>query len=339
MPRFDGDPVFSTLVNNDEPNGEPRDGCFEVVVDDLARSEQEYLTNTAILVTRLYDSNGGAIEITDFAPRFGQYGRAFRPMMVIRMVRPIAGHPRIRIRLRPIFEYGEAKPQITHGSNHVRYVGPNLTLRLTTDAPPSYILEETSFFLEEPIALVLGPDETLREAPARAASNFLEETRHYWRNWVRGLALPLDWQEAVIRAAITINLCSFEETGAIVAALTTSIPEIADSERNWDYRYCWLRDAFFVVRALNRLGAVPTLENYLRYLTNIVATADDGEIQPVYGIALEGRLTERSLTALHRLSWHGPCQGRQRSLCAAPERCVRRHRSRHHPGVLRRATA
>ena len=84
-----------------EPNGAPRDGCFEVVVDDLARSEQEYLTNTAILVTRLYDSNGGAIEITDFAPRFGQYGRAFRPMMIIRMVRPIAGHPRIRIRLRP----------------------------------------------------------------------------------------------------------------------------------------------------------------------------------------------------------------------------------------------
>ena len=87
---------------------------------------------------------------------------------------------------------------------------------------------------------------------------------------MRTLTVPLDWQEAVIRAAITLKLCAYEETGAIVAALTTSVPEHADSGRNWDYRYCWLRDAYYVVQALNRLGAADMLENYLGYLRNLV---------------------------------------------------------------------
>lgn len=129
---------------------------------------------------------------------------------------------------------------------------------------------------------------------------------NYWREWVRHLALPFEWQEAVIRAAITIKICSFEETGAIVAAMTTSIPESPDSGRNWDYRYSWLRDAFFVVRALNRLGAVTILENYLRYLTNIVATADNGALQPVCGIALERRLAEREVATLRGYRGMGP---------------------------------
>ncbi len=306
LPRFDGDPVFCDLLNEDQEDGNDRQGVFEIEVDNLARSEQEYLTNTAVLVTRLYDSNGSAIEITDFAPRFGQFGRMFRPMSLVRTIRPIEGNPRIRIKLRPRSDYGATTPAVTHGSNHIRYVGTNLTLRLTTDAPPAYILDETPFFLEDPVALVLGPDETLTRAPGAAAHEFLERTREYWRDWVRHLALPLEWQDAVIRAAITIKLCSFEETGAIVAAMTTSIPEAPDSGRNWDYRYCWLRDAFLVVRALNRLGAIHMMENYLRYLTNIVATADGGPIQPVYGVSLERRLPEREVPALSGYRGMGP---------------------------------
>lgn len=306
LPRFDGDPVFCDLLNEDQEDGDERQGVFEIEVDNLARSEQEYLANTAVLVTRLYDSNGSAIEITDFAPRFGQFGRMFRPMILVRTIRPINGNPRIRIKLRPRSDYGATTPSVTHGSNHVRYVGTNVTLRLTTDAPPAYILEETPFFLEDPVSLVLGPDETLTRAPGAAAHEFLERTREYWRDWVRHLALPLEWQDAVIRAAITIKLCSFEETGAIIAAMTTSIPEAPDSGRNWDYRYCWLRDAFLVVRALNRLGAIHMMENYLRYLTNIVATADGGPIQPVYGVSLERRLTEREVPALSGYRGMGP---------------------------------
>ncbi len=297
-PRFDSDPVFCDLLNGGRAEDGDRIGLFDVVLDRHTRSEQEYVKNTAVLVTRLYDDAGGGIEITDCAPRFGQFGRTFRPTMIVRSIRRLSGAPRIRIRVRPAFDYGAEKPEITHGSNHIRYVGSDLTMRLTTDAPAAYLLDETPFFLEDPINLVLGPDETLAGAVADTAREFMERTVAYWREWVRHLYLPLEWQDAVIRAAITLKLCSFEETGAIIAAMTTSVPESADSGRNWDYRYCWLRDAFFVVRALNRLGAVDIMENYLRYLTNIVASANGGHLQPVYGIALESRLTEREVVSL-----------------------------------------
>ncbi len=131
---------------------------------------------------------------------------------------------------------------------------------------------------------------------------------------MRGLATPLEWQDAVIRAAITLKLCQHEETGAIVAALTTSIPEHAGSQRNWDYRYCWIRDAYYTVQALNRLGALDVLEGYLDYLRNIVDNAKGGHIQPLYGVGGEARLTERIGAGAGRLSRHGAGARRQPGL-------------------------
>jgi GH15 family glucan-1,4-alpha-glucosidase len=120
------------------------------------------------------------------------------------------------------------------------------------------------------------------------------------------LSIPFEWQEAVIRAAITLKLCSFEESGAVIAAMTTSIPEAPHSGRNWDYRYCWLRDAYFVVHALNRLGVTDTLERYLHYITNLAVSAEDGYLQPVYGIELQARLEERVVPALGGYRGMGP---------------------------------
>src|SRR5258706_601322 len=168
-----------------------------------------------------------------------------------------------------------------------------MTVRLTTDAPIDYVLQETAFNLGDPIHLVLGPDETLSDSAHGIARNFEEHTNLYWRNWSHRLALQPEWQEAVIRAAITLKLCSYEPTGAIVAAMTTSIPEAPGTGRNWDYRYCWVRDAYFVIRALTSLAAGRTLENYYRWIMNIVANTN-GHIQPVYGIALEEALIERT---------------------------------------------
>src|SRR5207247_9799279 len=162
------------------------------------------------------------------------------------------------------------------GSNHIRYVGNPLVLRLTTDVPVTTILEGNAFFVDDAVTLVVGPDETLQEAAGEVGKHFLSETTAYWREWVRPLAIPFEWQDAVIRAAITLKLNVFEDTGAIVAALTTSIPEAAGSSRNWDYRYCWLRDAYFVVNALNRLGATQTMERYLNFILNIVAEGGGG---------------------------------------------------------------
>jgi GH15 family glucan-1,4-alpha-glucosidase len=304
LPRLDGDPVFHALVDADR--GEDARGFWSVELGGFERSEQEYRPNTAVLVTRLYSSNGSAIEVTDFCPRFERGGRTFRPQMFIRRVRALAGTPKICVRLRPSFAYGALKPEITHGSNHIRYVSPDRVLRLTTDAPVSYVLEETPFLLESAMHFVLGADETLTDSPKRTTRVFQEETEAYWRQWTRRLAIPPEWQDAVIRAAITLKLCQFEETGAIVAAMTTSIPEAPDTGRNWDYRYCWLRDAFFVVRALNSLSEVDTMEHYLRYLGNIVGQATDGHLQPVYGIALERRLVEYEVPTLAGYRGMGP---------------------------------
>ncbi|MGE3708615.1 MAG: glycoside hydrolase family 15 protein [Hyphomicrobiaceae bacterium] len=303
LPRFDGDAIFHSLLG--APKSAPDGGVFSIEIDDMKGSSQAYIENTGILQTRL-TGESGVVEVTDFCPRFYWRNRAFRPQMIVRRVTPLTGNPRIRIRVRPRFSYGRDTPAMTYGSNHIRYVGERLAVRLTTDAPIDFVLEETSFKLTEPIHLILGPDETLGEGPAETARSFEANTVSYWHTWTHRLALPLEWQDAVIRAAITLKMCSYEPTGAIVAAMTTSIPEAPNSRRNWDYRFCWVRDAFFVVRALNSLAAVRTMENYFRWIMNIVDDALTGHIQPVFGIALEKHLVERTIDHLPGYRGMGP---------------------------------
>jgi GH15 family glucan-1,4-alpha-glucosidase len=310
LPRFDGDATFCSLLRVrdivDDASKADDFGYFAIDLADCERAEQHYLDATAVLVTRLYDRHGGSIEITDFAPRFGHFGRMFRPMTLVRSLRRLAGSPRITVRLRPACDYGARRPGVTWGSHHVRYVGTDQVLRLTTDASITAILQETPFFLEDNVTLILGPDESLHESVGEVGRQFLEETTQYWRDWVRSLAIPFEWQDAVIRAAITLKLNAFDDTGAIIAAMTTSIPEAAGSPRNWDYRYCWLRDGYFVVNALNRLGATRTMERYLAYILNIAASAADAPLQPVYAIDGRATLTEREIDGLPGYRGMGP---------------------------------
>jgi GH15 family glucan-1,4-alpha-glucosidase len=154
------------------------------------------------------------------------------------------------------------------------------------------VAQELTFRLEHPLHFFLGPDESFSGEIPATLDEMLAATKDEWRKWVRGLAIPLEWQNVVIRSAITLKLCQHEETGAIVAALTTSIPEHAGSQRNWDYRYCWIRDAYYTVQALNRLGALDVLESYLTYLRNIVDAAKGGDVQPLYSVLGEARLEE-----------------------------------------------
>ncbi len=301
LPSFNGDPVFCSLLS---PRIGER-GFFDVVLDGMAASSQYYIENTAVLVTRLAAKDGSAVEIIDFAPRYKQHGRIFHPMGLVRMVRPVSGAPRITLRLRPLAGYGARVPERTFGSNHLRFILDDVVLRATTDAPLPMLRDELPFLLDHEVHVVLGPDETLAEAPARHARDALDATLDYWREWVRYLSVPAEWQDAVIRAAITLKLCQYEGTGAIVAAMTTSIPEAANTSRNWDYRYCWLRDAAFVVRALNRLGATRSMEEYLRYIFNLAVSAD-GELAPVYGIHFERELIESEAPHLAGYRGMGP---------------------------------
>ena len=304
LPRFDSEPVFDSLLKNRSDPDTPGSYCVQLM--GFVRSEQEYLKNTAVVMTRLFDRDGGAIEVTDFAPRFKQFGRMFRPVTLVRHIRPIAGSPRIRIRLRPTFDAGRGRPRVSHGSNHIRYVMAEQTLRLTTDASVTAILDQTAFVVEQDVTLVLGPDETLQGAVAESGRRFFEETVDYWHEWVRYLSIPFEWQEAVIRAAITLKLNAYDDTGAIVAAMTTSIPEAPNSGRNWDYRFCWLRDAQFVVGALNRLGTTQTMERYLRFIVNVAADSEDGRLQPVYRINGRSGLEEREIESLPGYRGMGP---------------------------------
>lgn len=286
FPRFDSDPVFCRLLAGDEEKG-----FCEIVLHGGVRAKTSYVRNTAIVETILEDNAGNALRITDFAPRFMRFERVFHPAQIYRRIEPISGLPRITVKVRPTFNYGVPYTGNAVGSNHIRYTGGIDTLRLTTDAPLSYVASETAFALTQPITLILGVDEPFESAIDTLSREFLERTRDYWNNWVRVLGIRLDWQSDLMRAAITLKLCNFDETGAIIAAHTTSIPEAPRSSRNWDYRFCWLRDAYFVIKALNRLGATQTMESYINYITSIAIDAER-PLRPVYGIVHDQPLDE-----------------------------------------------
>lgn len=304
FPRFDGDPAFCSLLSG-APAADAT-GQFAIEVLDCVRTEQAVLENTPVLITRMHDASGGVVEVVDFAPRFEQYGRMFCPMSLVRRVTAVAGHPRIRIRLRPMCQYGRFPAERTMGSHHIRYVGGDVVLRLTTDAPLTPIVEELPFFLDGTVTMILGADETLTESVAVVGRRFLEETVAHWRDWVRALAIPFEWQDVVIRSAIALKLNAHEDTGAVIAAMTTSIPEAAGSARNWDYRYCWIRDAYFVVDALNRLGATRTMERFLAYILNVIASAERGQLQPMYTISGRPDIEERIVDSLPGYRGMGP---------------------------------
>ncbi len=304
LPRPDGDPVFcSLLTTKGDAEG---NNSFAVDVFEFSGSEQAYERNTAVLETTLHDSRGGAVKVTDFCPRFRARGRMYRPMMLIRIIEPVKGRPVIRLRLRPSQSYGAHSCSPRSSSSSLRFSADGLDYRVTTDASLSAVMEERYIGLEKPLVFILGPDETIEEAPAVFAQNMLLQTRIYWEDWVRALAIPFDWQEAVIRAAITLKLCTFEDTGAVLAALTTSIPESPHSGRNWDYRFCWLRDSYFVIQALNRLGTTRTMEAYLEYLDHVVAGYPIGDLQPLYTIGGGTETEEIIVSSLDGFLGMGP---------------------------------
>ena len=297
-PRFDGDPVFCRLLAGDEEKG-----FSDVVLEGMVDYSSEYVRNTAVVSTILTDNDGGSVKITDFAPRFRAYDRIFRPPQLFRIIEPIAGMPRITIRFRPTYHYGKPMQTKSIGSNHITLRGSDSVIRLTTDAPLSYIDREAPFVLTRPMYLVMGPDEPFPADLSTTCREFVDRTRDYWTEWVRRLSIAYDWQDVIIRAAITLKLSNFEETGALIAAHTTSIPEAPHSGRTWDYRFCWLRDAYFVVKALNRLGATQTMEDFISFILGI---ASEEIIRPVYSIVPTDNMDEEIAQNLQGYRGDGP---------------------------------
>jgi GH15 family glucan-1,4-alpha-glucosidase len=283
LPRFDGDPVFCALMTGEKPANAC--GSFTIELEGTVRTEQQYLPETPILVTRFYDEKGGGVEITDFCPRFEKDSGLSCPKLLVRQVRPIGGRPYIRVRIDPAADFGCTKRQHTIGASHITY-GGDQALRLTTDAPIDAIVDQVLFHVHQTVTLMFGLDEPVAERGnvTSIGTDMLERTTAHWRDWVRSLKAPSEWREAVVRAAITLQLNVYEPTGAIIAAMTTSIPEAPNTGRNWDYRYCWPRDAYFTANALWELGEMRTIERLLSFLLDVAESTGDKRLVPMYRI-------------------------------------------------------
>ncbi len=289
MPRFDSSFVFGSLLDS------KKGGSFKVLPADNVdiTYQQSYIENTNILTTEVH-STKSKFKVTDFAPRFSQYDRYFRPQMLIRKIEVLDGNPEIKVICNPVYEYGNAKPTLLQGSNHIQYNNLGSPMRLTTNIPLGYILSESSFILTEPKYLIFSYGVPLEAAIERTCEEFLEKTRIYWTKWVKTTYVPSLYQDVIIRSALTLKLHQFEDTGGIIASGTTSLPEYNESSRNWDYRYCWMRDSYYTLRAFNSMGHFEELEKYFRYIENILYKETD-RVQPLYSIIGEKKILEIEL--------------------------------------------
>ncbi len=287
-PKFDSSFIFGTLLDDE------KGGNFSITPEwDTYTSSQSYIYNTNILETT-FECEDGSYKVIDFAPRFIQNERPYKPLMIFRKIVPLTGNPRIVVSCNPMGDYGQLKPKKVFGSSHIRYEGYKSPVRLTTDIPLNFIDSEQAFVLNKERYMVLSYGVPL-EGPLVSTTNiFLDRTIRYWRKWVMNTSTEKFHQDAVIRSALTLKLHQYQDTGAIIAAATTSLPEFPGSTRNWDYRYCWIRDAHYTLKALNDLSHFKILEEYAGYIQNI-ALNEQGRFRPLFKIGIEGDPIEKIL--------------------------------------------
>ncbi len=286
MPRPDSAPVFGDLLD-------PEAGKFLVKPVEHGVVHQSYRINTAILDSEWTVGDEQSFRVTDFCPRFEQHGRMFRPAAFFRTVTPIKGMTRIRVNFQAIKGWTKEIVKAQRGNSHLRFPMESGTLRLVTNMPLTYLLSEQEFLLSEPLYFAVLWDMPLEDDLKHVAESFLEKTENYWRTWVKHASIPSLFQAEVIRSAITLKLHCYEDTGAILAATTTSLPEHPGAPRNWDYRYCWLRDTFFTLSALFHLSHFEEMEGFIKFVMNIVDYHKD--LAPVYTIDKELPIPEETM--------------------------------------------
>ncbi|MBV6640978.1 MAG: glycoside hydrolase family 15 protein [Cyclobacteriaceae bacterium] len=276
-PRFDSSFIFGGMLDND------KGGEFSInPINKYEESKQYYIENTNILCTEVV-TEGGMYRVTDFAPRFFQTDRYYKPLMLIRKIERLKGNPRILVKCKPKGDYGKIDPEVSMGSNHIRFLGLDAHVRLTTNIPLNYVVDEQGFVLNENKYMVLTYGPPLEAALEETVELFLNKTKNYWRNWIKTAHVVNFYQREAIRSALTLKIHQYEDTGAIIAAATTSLPESPGSTRNWDYRYCWMRDTYYTLNAFNSIGHFEESEKYFHYILN--TTIEEAErYQPLYGI-------------------------------------------------------
>jgi len=288
MPRFDSSFLFGSLI--DEEKG----GHFYIKpVNAEYGSSQYYIPNTNLLCTE-FTTPDGSFRVVDCAPRMLIHERQFKPSMLVRKIEWLSGSPVIKICCAPRGDYGKTIPEIVTGSNHIRFLNLSSQVRITTDVPLNYILQEQSFVLDQHRYLILTYGEPLEAPLVETAEDFINKTTRYWQSWVKSCYIPHIYQEQIIRSALILKMHQYEDTGGIIASGTTSLPEFHDSSRNWDYRYCWFRDAYYTLKAFNQIGHFEELEKYFDFIHNIIHNSTDS-LQPLYSITGEKNLHEIEL--------------------------------------------
>ena len=271
-PRPDSPPVFGKLLD-------PQGGNFNIQSHAPAKFHQSYEINTNILQTTVTQENGSVYKITDFCPRFIQHGRNYRPNAIFRKVERVSGAPRITVSIQPVSGWEKEAVAPVRGNSHLAFTIRDEQMRLTTNLSLTYLLENIPVLVEEPLYFALTWGFGLEDDLMRVSEEFLYQTRLYWQRWVQHCSIPVLFQKEVIRSALALKLHCYEDTGAILAALTTSLPEEIGKNRNWDYRFCWLRDAYYVLSAFRNLGHYEEMEGFLKFFLNIAESTK--ELQPV----------------------------------------------------------
>lgn len=289
-PRFDSSFVFGQLLDRN------LGGEFTILPTGDFTSTQAYIENTNVLRTEVI-SEEGSYRITDFAPRFSERNQYYKPLMLVRKIEPLSGNPRVKVTCTPRSDYGREAMNPKIIGNHIEYSFNDETLRLNTNISLNYIQDGQYFALNEVKYLILMYGNNAVDGAIDLAEHLLRETKAYWRLWIKHTSIASFYQKVVIRSALVLKIHQYEDTGAIIAASTTSLPEFLGSTRNWDYRYCWLRDSYYVLTSLSHIGHFEEMERYFNYLTDI-SFAEDTRYQPLYGIGGERAIVEQELDHL-----------------------------------------
>lgn len=294
LPEFDSSSVFAKIL--DEKIG----GSFEILVSDNYNIKQRYKKNTAVLITRFSDGEN-VFELHDFMPRYyKEDGGYYAPPEIARHVRHIQGKPKFSVKYNPKLEYASGLTETYVKRNFIVSITRNKkfdTVFLYTSFNKNAVMEGREIELTQNGYFLVGYNEKILQPTSRKTYLDLERTKVYWLNWTNRTPNYRKYNKQITRSAITLKLLSYDKTGAVLAAATTSLPETIGEVRNWDYRFCWIRDASMVIKVMSGLGHKNVAKRYLQFIIDLIPDKDE-KLQIMYGINREKRLTEQTLDHL-----------------------------------------
>ena len=294
LPDFDSPSIFAKLLDKE------KGGFFSFVVDDNYIITQKYLYRTNILCTE-YKSVQGAFEVIDFMPRYKTSDNEyFIPAEIYRYIRLISGSPTFTVHYCPMLNY--ARDEVSHViiDDHIRTysrVTPTDCINLYSSLNLNDILEPKEIELTKHQFLLLTYNQKLIDIDINRVYLEYQRTKVYWLNWTNRSKKYEKYTEEIIRSLLVLKIMSYQPTGAVLAALTTSIPETIGEVRNWDYRFCWLRDASMSIDTLLKMGHYNSAQHFLTYIKGILKSKHDS-FQIIYGIRGERELIETQLAHL-----------------------------------------